>query len=118
MRHPSILDVVRAVTTIAPAHPEVRTWWYSPASQFRLHGELDRDSGERVPLEVAVEFETSTPPDFDEISAELANRLWMNPITVRPHRGAEERQRLVRILSGRHDRSATGSREPSTGSGG
>lgn len=98
MRYPTILDVVRAITAIAESHPQVAVWWYAPSERFRLRGRLE-DSGERKPLEVVVELEDEASVDWDRIGQDLSDRLWDNPVAVRPHRGREAESRLIRVLS-------------------
>lgn len=101
MRQPSILDVVKAVTEVAPAYPQVATWWYSPGSAFRLRGELDGAGEKRVPLEIAVEPVEQESPDLDRIASALAQHLWDNPVAVRTHRGPQEADRLYKVLTAR-----------------
>lgn len=101
MRDASILDVVRAVTDLAPAHPEVTVWWYSPTDMLRLQGELNAGALRRRPVEVAVEARGTISPEYEEIAAELSERLWGNPVRVRAYEGLGETSRLFRVLSTR-----------------
>ncbi|NIM47881.1 MAG: hypothetical protein GTO22_01220 [Gemmatimonadales bacterium] len=98
MRPPSILDVVRAVTVVAPAYTQVATWWYSPATRFRLRGEGNGAGQERAPLKIAIDLNGDRNPDFDGIAAALAGRLGV-PVAVRAHQGSDEQIRLVRVLT-------------------
>lgn len=99
MRPPSILDVVGAVTVVAPAYPQITTWWYSPATRFRLRGERNGTWQARAPLEIAVDLNGDRSPDFDGIAAALAGCLGGVPVAVRAHRGSDEQIRLVRVLT-------------------
>ena len=108
MRHARILDVLSAVTAIAPAHPKVEAWWYAPPRRLRLHGEIARARAEAPPLEVVVQGASSLSTDCDAIAAELSGRLAGSRVAVRIHRGETEDRQLFRLLSGprAHDRAA------------
>jgi hypothetical protein len=96
MRQPSILNVLRAVRQVGPAHPEVRAWWYAPARRLRLHGALPEGEGDAV--EVVVELDLQGT-DLAAIGGEIAQSLRSGPVSVRPHRGADEERQLYRLLS-------------------
>jgi hypothetical protein len=93
MRPPSILDVLRAIRDVGPAHPEVRAWWYAPVRRERP---VEGEAGEAV--EVVVEMDGSAA-DLAGIGGDLADRLHRGPVSVRAHRGAGEARRLYRLLS-------------------
>jgi len=95
MRRPSILDVLRAVRDVGPAHPKVRAWWYAPGRRLRLQG-AGEEAGEAV--EVVVETDAGGA-DLSGIGGDLADRLRRGPVSVRPHRGKGEEQQLYRLLS-------------------
>jgi hypothetical protein len=100
-RRPNILDVVQAVTALAPDHPEVSAWWYVPAGGTRdalAHaGEVEPDR----PIDVVVEVDGARTPDLVGIGAQLSERLWKAPVNVRAHRGAAEGQTLYRLVTRR-----------------
>ncbi len=101
MRQARILDVVRAVTAVAPSHPEVQAWWYAPMPLLHLRGDAPGDVRERPPLEVVLEVGENGVVDFDGIAAELSKQLWDYPIATRAHQGGAEEKRLFRLLSDR-----------------
>lgn len=96
MRRPNILDVVRAVTAVAPDYPEVTVWWYAPEPELTPGG---NNSGWGA-LEVVVETASRRSPDFDGLAAQLSERLGWQGVAVRAHRGREEK-RLFRMLTNR-----------------
>lgn len=98
MRHPSILDVVRAITNIAANHPRVTTWWYAPNPRFRLRGEVGKSLAEPTPLEVVVQTTSGDTVDYSAIAADVSRQFSNHPVTARPHQGADEK-RLFRVLS-------------------
>lgn len=106
MRRPSILDVVQAVTAVAPSHPKVRAWWYAPPTRFHLRGARSDDSAHRI--EVVIEPRAPGRPDPDSIAADLSVQLGGTPASVREHRGAGEERRLFRVLQQRLDETAEG----------
>jgi len=88
MRQPSILDLVRAVTEVAPAHPEVAVWWYTRAAEPGA-----------PPMVVVLEGREGARPDAARIGAELAERLGPGGAAVRLHGGAGETHALYRLLT-------------------
>lgn len=96
MRRPNILDVTRAIRAVAPAHPEVKVWWYSPAVVFRLAGE---STEEPPPLMVVLELDAGASPDLDGIASKLSDQLAGTRFSVRRHRGEAEDRQLVRVLT-------------------
>ena len=97
MRRPSILDVLRAVREVGPAHPRVRAWWYAPGRRLRLPGGLaGEDTG--ATLEIVVETD-GDGADLERIGGDLADRLRPGPVSVRFHRGNAEERQLYRLLS-------------------
>lgn len=96
MRRPNILDVVRAVTEVAPAHPEVTVWWFAPDSELAVRSDRSREPT----LEIVVETAT-TEPNLEGVASKLSDRLSGTPVTVRTHRGREEDKRLFRMLTNR-----------------
>lgn len=99
MRRPNILDVVQAVASVAPAHPEVAAWWYVPAMQVRpAAGGPAAPAAER-PVELVLEASDGAAPDLSGIGTEVSERLWGTPVAVRAHRGAAEPGPLYRLLS-------------------
>ncbi|MBI2402597.1 MAG: hypothetical protein HYV20_07655 [Gemmatimonadetes bacterium] len=99
MRRPSILDVVRAVTVVAPRHPQVITWWYRPVSPFRLQGEPGTPAEPAPAVEVVVMLRDGRATNWDAVASELSGHLAGAAVRVRAHRGAEAEGHLVRVLS-------------------
>lgn len=98
MRHPRILDVMRAVRVVALAHKEIRSFWYAPVRRLELAGQLA--AAPSVPeLEVAVEPQASASPDFDAIARELTALLRPAVVAVRAYRGDGEERHLFRLIS-------------------
>lgn len=96
MRRPNILDVVRAVTAVAPHYPEVMVWWYAPEPELTPGG---NHSGGGA-LEVVVETAGSRSPNFTGLATQLSERLRWQDVAVRAHRGRDEK-RLFRMLTNR-----------------
>jgi hypothetical protein len=92
MRTPNILDIVQAVTEVAPSHPELAVWWY----------ERTGGAGARLVLEAR----KGASPDTAHIGSELAGRLGTGAVAVRMHRGAGETQALYRLLTAGDERAA------------
>jgi hypothetical protein len=88
MRPPNILDLVHAVTELAPAHPEVAVWWYARAGEAGA-----------PPILLVLEARDGVRPDPSLIEAKLARRFGAAAATVRPHRGAGETRTLYRLLT-------------------
>jgi hypothetical protein len=88
MRAPSILDLVQAVTEIAPAHPEVAVWWYTRIAEPNA-----------APMLLVVQAKDGTGPDCGRIGAELATRFGAGSVAVRHHRGPVESRALYRLLT-------------------
>ncbi len=99
MRHPSILDVVRAVTAVAPRYPQVITWWYRPASRFRLQGESGTAAEPTPRIEVLVTLSNASQIDEETVASELSRLLAGAAVRVAERRGAGLEGRLVRVLS-------------------
>jgi hypothetical protein len=87
MRPPTILDVVQAVTRLAPSHPEVAVWWYARGATGAPGGLL------------VLEPREGAHPDTASIGSELAGSLGPGMVTVRIHRGAAEGQARYRLLT-------------------
>jgi hypothetical protein len=96
MRPPNVLDIVQAVTEVAPAHPEVAVWWYARAGEAG------------APVQLVLEARDGTPPDTARIGSELAARLRTAPVAIRLHRGADEAAALYRVLTTGDTRAAAG----------
>jgi hypothetical protein len=104
MRHPSILDVIHAVKQVAPAHPEVRAWWYTPPQRLRLSGELPlvRDEERATDrIEVVLQGDSLDAAVLDPIASELSRAMAGEPVGVRMYGGAGETRPLFRIASRR-----------------
>ena len=91
----NVLDVVRAVTEVAPDHPGVLVWWYVP----RLL--------EDPKIELLVELRPDSNEDLVAIARAVEGRLPAASVTVTPHGGESEARRLFRVLS-----STRGQRQP------
>lgn len=100
MRAPTILDIVRAVTEVAPSHPEVAVWWYVRAS-------TEAGNGARA-VQVVLEARDGIPLDVERIGPELGQRLGGATVSAHLHRGAAEAAPLYRILTTGHPRSEAG----------
>jgi hypothetical protein len=87
MRPPTILDVVQAVTRLAPSHPEVAVWWYA------------RGITGAPPVLLVLEPRDGALPDTASIASELAARFGPETVTVRMHGGAAEGQARYRLLT-------------------
>jgi hypothetical protein len=100
MRPLSILDIVQAVTEVAPLHPELAVWWYE------RRGEANAPSAM-----VVLQAREGASPDPATIGSELERRLGPGAVAVRMHRGADETQALYRLLTSEVQPAASGSRE-------
>ena len=98
MKQPSILDVVHGVKVVAPAHPEVKAWWYTPPQRLRLAGELPGLEA-ALTLEVVVEPAGGDAVACDAIAKELSRALDGAVVGVRTHRGEREERPLFRVIS-------------------
>jgi hypothetical protein len=104
VKQPSILDVLHGVKAVAPAHPEVKAWWYTPPQRLRLAGELPGLES-ALTLEVVVEHgagageETIATGACDAIAKELSLALGGAVVGVRTHRGDREERPLFRVVS-------------------
>jgi hypothetical protein len=102
VKQPSILDVVHGVKTIAPAHPEVSRWWYTPPQRLRLAGALPSSAGSPLSIEVVVQPAAGAHADSvpcERIARELSRALHDVTVAVRTHRGDAEERPLFRIVS-------------------
>jgi hypothetical protein len=94
-----ILDLLKAVSAVAPAHREVAVWWYLPPGSGNT---ADRtfESG-AVAAEVVVEPAGDVRPDLEVIRSRLVGQLGGRPVIVRSHGGEAERFHLYRLLTRR-----------------
>lgn len=97
MRRPNILDVVAAVSEVAPSYPRVTVWWYAPEPELPVTG---GEKG-RARLEIVVETAASAPSDLEVMASDIADRLDWEEVSVRAHRGGGEDKRLFRLLTNR-----------------
>ena len=98
-RRPNVVDVVRAVQRIAPAHANVRAWWYAPS---RRVGPDAKSATDGRPLPTVVVVERASPgagSSCEAIARELAEILG-DVVVVREHRGELEHEPLIRLVSG------------------
>jgi hypothetical protein len=93
MRTPTILDVVQAVTGVAPSHREVAVWW---SGRAEMAGAL--------PVLLVLEGRDGAAPDTASIGSELARRLGVTAVAIRMHRGGGETQTLYRLLTAEDER--------------
>jgi hypothetical protein len=102
LKQPSILDVVHGVKTVAPGHPEVQVWWYTPPQRLRLAGELPSHGAPgsvETSLEVVVQGARVDALRCAQIAKELSLALSGTHVGVRLHRGDREERPLFRIVS-------------------
>jgi hypothetical protein len=92
-----ILDLLKAVSSVAPAYREVAVWWYLPPGAGQA-GEAESDA---VPAEVVVEPAGEARLDLEAIRSRLTGQLGGRPVVVRPHGGQSERFHLYRLLTRR-----------------
>src|SRR5689334_2621697 len=95
MRPPRILDVLKAVTSVAAGFPHVTVWWYAPAATQRLQ-QGAAPGFERVPCEVVVETDGGAT-DADLLGQALMRELAGYPVRVRLFSG--DSHGLFRLLS-------------------
>jgi len=96
MRPPNILDLVEAVSELAPAHSEVAAWWYTRVA----------DPGSPA-MVVVIESSDGSEADCAAIAGELQRRLGPGAVAVRPHRAADEARTLYRLLTAPGRRTVT-----------
>lgn len=94
MLRPPILDLLKAVSTVAPAHREVAVWWYVPPAS-----DPGSTSSSPLPAELVLQTDRDAAADLDTIRNRLAGLLGNAGVVVRPHRGAAEPNHLYRLLS-------------------
>lgn len=94
-----ILDLLKAVSAVAPAHQEVAVWWYLPPGSAQPAAQGPDADG--VTAEVVVEPAAGARPDVDAIRARLVGQLGGRPVVVRPHGGQSEQYHLYRLLTRR-----------------
>ena len=94
-----ILDLLKAVSSVAPAYREVAVWWYLPPGADQAAA--DRADSYPVPAEVVVEPAAGARLDLEAIRRRLIGQLGGRPIVVRPHGGPSERFHLYRLLTRR-----------------
>jgi len=90
MRRPNVLDLVHAVSQVAPGHPEVQAWWYSPLGRTASPSLPSQDGGPARETVIAVEANGGGTPDLERIRRELTARLSDRPVLVRIHQGPVE----------------------------
>src|SRR4051812_27117645 len=98
MRPPTILDIVQAVTEVAPFHPEVAVWWYER-----------RGTPGAPAVQLVLEGKGGVSPDTVSIGVALADRLSTREVAVRTYRGAAEGHTLYRLLTADDARAGAGS---------
>jgi len=96
-RRTNVLDVVRAVTEVAPLHPGVAVWWYVPRL---LHDPK---------IELLVEVDRDAAVDIEQAARDVGSRLQHATIHVRPHPGADEERRLFKVVSRKSQEAERGS---------
>ncbi|MGA2447516.1 MAG: hypothetical protein ABTD50_02435 [Polyangiaceae bacterium] len=94
IREPSVVDVVRAVQRIAPAHADVRVWWYAPSRRVGPDAKSSTSGRCVVVVERASLGEGSS---CEAIARELAEIL--AGVEVRDHGGELEHDVLIRLVS-------------------
>lgn len=99
MRMPSVLDLLTAAGRVSAAHPAVRVWWLTPSARLPLTGETTRGVSSARRIDVAVECTSNDQPDCSRIERDLSNLLPGSTVTVRIHRGKDERAGMMRLLS-------------------
>ncbi len=95
MRPTNILDVLEAVTTVAPSYPYVAAWWYAPVDDLEPSGRSKRQARS---CEVVIEGH-GDEPDLEGLAQDLSAQLSGRPVRVRLHRGDREGRQLFRMLS-------------------
>jgi hypothetical protein len=97
MRQLRVVDVVRAVQRIAPAHEDVQCWWYAPAR--RVGPDAKPPVGGRAgTCEIVIDQVSSgAGSSCETIARELGELL--GEVSVRSHRGELEQGPLIRLVS-------------------
>jgi hypothetical protein len=96
MRPPTILDLIQAVTEVAPSHPEVAVWWYERSGRAGA-----------APVPLVLEAREGASPDTASIGSEFERRLGPAAVAIRMYRGAGETA-LYRLLTVGNARAAAG----------
>ena len=102
MRLPTILDLLAAVSRIAPSHPAVRAWWLAPHARLPLRGEATREATSVRTVELVLERApgvTGAAPDCRRIERELAELLPRTVVTARAVDAGGAPSGLMRLLS-------------------
>lgn len=94
MPRPPILDLLKAVSSVAPAHQEVAVWWYVPPGS-----DPGSASSSPPPAELVLETDREATADLDTIRTRLTGLLGDTGVVVRSHRGTAEPNHLYRLLS-------------------
>jgi hypothetical protein len=97
IRQPRVVDVVRAVQRVAPAHGEVLNWWYAPLR--RVGPDVAPAGDGRTPACVIVIEQASSEvaSSCETIARELGE--FLGEVSVRRHRGQLEQGSLIRLVS-------------------
>ena len=102
MRLPTILDLLAAVSRIAPSHPAVRAWWLAPHARLPLRGEVTREVTSVRTVELVLERAAGvrdTGPDCRRIERELADLLPRTVVTARAVDAGSVPPGLMRLVS-------------------
>jgi len=91
-----ILDLLKAVSAVAPSHRDIAVWWYLPPGSANADPTSGADAGA-----VVVEPVGGARPDLEAIRSRLVGQLGGRPVMVRPHEGQAERFHLYRLLTQR-----------------
>jgi hypothetical protein len=96
---PSVLDLLTAAREASAEHPAVRVWWLTPSARLPLTGETARGVPSARRIDLAVECHPDDPPDCSRIERDLSKVLPSCSVTVRVHRGKDERDGMMRLLT-------------------
>ncbi len=96
-RRTNVLDVVRAVTEVAPLYPGVAVWWYVPRM---LHDPR---------IELLVEVSPEAAVDLERAARDIGSRLEHATVHVGIHHGADEQRRLFKVVSRKPQEAERGS---------
>lgn len=99
MRHPRVLDVMRAVKALSTGHRDVDAWWYAPPPRLHVAGERSTGASSKPRIELVVEGRPFAPSELEAMARELSILLGWASVAVRAHRGDAEDQHLFRLLS-------------------